>query len=252
VPELAEEIRSARGKKPIIAVSNASMASAAYWIGSAASELVVTPSGQVGSIGVFSIHEDHSKQLAEEGVAVTLIRAGKYKTEGNPFEPLSDEARAAVQGEVDRYYSLFTRDVAKGRRVDVEAVRNGFGQGRMVNAQDALKLGMVDRVATLDDVLSEVLAGKQPADANASVTIDAPRCENISPLDSAGAYRCELPAGHAGVHEAAQFGAWDGDPETPELAAELADIAATTPQPDDPDDLSRRRMRLRILELGGA
>jgi signal peptide peptidase SppA len=162
VAELADFIRSQRGKKPIVAVANALAASAAYWIASAASEVVVTPSGQVGSIGVFSLHEDVSQQLAEEGVNVTLIRAGRYKAEDAPFGPLTDEARAAMQGQVDSYYAMFVRDVAKGRGVAVDVVRDGFGEGRVVNAKDALAAGMVDRVATMGDVLGGLMT-KSPA-----------------------------------------------------------------------------------------
>jgi ClpP class serine protease len=92
--------------------------------------------------------------MASEGVKTTLISAGKYKTEGNPYEPLSDEARAAMQAMVDDYYGMFTRAVAKGRGVSVDAVRNGFGEGRMVSASQAVKNGMADRVATLDQVLA--------------------------------------------------------------------------------------------------
>src|SRR5690606_4285100 len=93
VAELAEQIFEARGKKPIYAIANALAASAAYWIASAAEELWVTPSGDVGSIGVYAMHEDISEMEAEMGLKVTLISAGEYKTEGNPHEPLGDEAR---------------------------------------------------------------------------------------------------------------------------------------------------------------
>jgi signal peptide peptidase SppA len=154
VEELAAEIRSARGKKPIIAVANAMAASAAYYIASAASEIVVTPSGEVGSIGVFSAHEDLSEALKMEGVKITLISAGKYKTETNPFEPLSDEAREHEQSVVDKYYGLFVNSVAKGRGVSAATIRKDFGQGRMVTAKDAVGLGMADRVATLEDTLA--------------------------------------------------------------------------------------------------
>jgi hypothetical protein len=64
-------------------------ASAAYWIAAQADELVVTPSGFVGSIGTYAIHEDWSKFNEDFGVLPTYISAGKYKTEGNPDEPLS-------------------------------------------------------------------------------------------------------------------------------------------------------------------
>lgn len=154
VAELADEIYQARGKKPITAVSDCLMASAAYWIGSACDEIAVSPSSMTGSIGVYTAHEDESEALGQEGVKVTLISAGKYKTEGNPYEPLHDEARAALQQRVDDYYGMFVKSIAKGRGVKVEDVRNGFGEGRIVGAAQAVKLGMADRVSTLDQVLA--------------------------------------------------------------------------------------------------
>lgn len=156
VPELAAEIREARGDKPIVAVANSLAASAAYWVASAADELVVTPSGEVGSIGVFAAHEDLSAALEDAGIDVTLISAGKYKVEGNPYEPLGEEARAAIQARVDDYYAMFVDDVARQRGVSSRDVRNGFGQGRVVGAQDAVALGMADEVATLDETIERL------------------------------------------------------------------------------------------------
>jgi signal peptide peptidase SppA len=154
VPELAAEIYSARGKKKTVAVANTMAASAAYWLASAADELIVTPSGAVGSIGVWGAHEDYSKALEQEGVKVTLISAGKYKVEGNPYEPLSEEGRAALQADVDNFYSMFVNAVAKNRGIARAAVADGYGQGRMVMASLALKQEMVDGVATLDETLA--------------------------------------------------------------------------------------------------
>jgi signal peptide peptidase SppA len=159
IEELAAEIYQARGQKPITAVANTLAASAAYWLASAASELVVTPSGEVGSIGVFAIHEDYSAALDRVGVKVSLISAGKYKTEGNPFEPLGEEAQAAVQGTVNDYYDMFIRAVARGRGVSQADVIAGFGEGRVVMAEQAVRLGMADRVATIDEVIGGLQAG---------------------------------------------------------------------------------------------
>jgi len=156
VPELADEIFKGRDVKSIIGVANAASASAAYYLLSQCSELVVTPSGQVGSIGVFAAHEDISKATEMQGVRVSLVSAGKYKTEANPFEPLSDEARASLQTMVNGYYDLFVKAVARGRGVSVNDVRNGFGEGRMVMAQDAVTQKMADRVATLDQTLARL------------------------------------------------------------------------------------------------
>jgi len=159
VPELADQIREARGEKPIVAIANTDAASAAYWIAAQADELVVTPSGMVGSIGVFAAHEDISAMQEMEGISTTLISAGKFKVENSPFAPLSDEARAAIQERVDAFYGMFVADVAAGRRVSEKAVREGFGEGRIVTAEAALAAGMVDRVATFDETLQGLITG---------------------------------------------------------------------------------------------
>lgn len=170
VPEAAARIRAARDVKPVVAVSNSSAGSAAYWLFSAASEGLVTPSGGVGSIGVYMLHEDVSQALAAEGVKYTFVYAGKHKVEGNPFEPLSDEARDHFQTEVDRYYGMFTADVAKGRHVAVEDVRKRFGQGRMLGARAAVDAGMADAIGTVEDAVKRAaaLAGERRR-ASASV-----------------------------------------------------------------------------------
>jgi capsid assembly protease len=164
VMELASEIYNARNQKPVIAVVNSMCCSAAYWLASSASQIMISPSGSVGSIGVYMCHEDISEALKRAGVKVTYIKAGKYKTEGNPSEPLADEARASLQNNVDAYYSLFVKAVARGRGTDQAAVRGGYGQGRSVLATDAVKQGLVDGVGTLDDVLGSlgVSSRRQP------------------------------------------------------------------------------------------
>jgi ClpP class serine protease len=65
--------------------------------GCAAAELYVTPGGEVGSIGVWQAHFDYTQALGAEGVAPTLISAGKYKVEGNPYAPLDAEAQGFMQ-----------------------------------------------------------------------------------------------------------------------------------------------------------
>lgn len=169
IPEFASELREARKSKPIVAVANTDAASAAYWLGAQASEFYVTPSGQVGSIGVFSAHEDVSALQEREGRKISLVSAGKYKVEGNPFEPLGVEARENLQSVVNGYYDMFLRDVARGRGVELDKVRKGFGQGRMVMPKAAVEEGMVNDIATFDEALSRALRlAAQPNTATAS------------------------------------------------------------------------------------
>ena len=158
VAELASEIVKARSQKPVVAVANSLAASAAYWIGCSASEFYVTPGGEVGSIGVWQAHFDYSKALEEEGAKTTLISAGKFKVEGNPYVPLDPEAQAFMQSRVDDYYNAFIQAVAVGRGVTVDVVRNGMGEGRVLGADAALTQRMVDGIASFDDVLARMQA----------------------------------------------------------------------------------------------
>jgi signal peptide peptidase SppA len=160
VEGIVSEMQALKGRKPVVAVANSLMASAAYWIASQADEIVSIPSGTVGSIGVFTAHQDLSVALEQEGVKVTLISAGKFKVEGNPFEPLSDEAKAVIQARVDDAYGTFVKAVAKGRGVSAADVKAGYGEGRALGAKDALAAGMIDRIGTLDDTLRRMSGAK--------------------------------------------------------------------------------------------
>lgn len=154
VDELASEIRATRGKKTTIAVSNKQCASAAYYIASACDEIVASPSSTTGSVGVYCAHEDASKYLENLGVKVSLIKFGDNKAEGNPYEPLSDSARAHMQEMVDLFGNMFEKAVASGRKVSQSDVHDKFGQGMSFGAKKAKQIGMVDTIGTLDDVLA--------------------------------------------------------------------------------------------------
>ncbi|WP_300319245.1 S49 family peptidase [Accumulibacter sp.] len=153
VSELADEIAAARAQKPVVAIANSMAASAAHWIGCSASEFYVTPGGKVGSIDVWQAHFDYSLAFAAEGIQPTLISAGKYKVEGNPYVPLDEEAQGFMQSRVDDYYATFTKAVARGRGVPIAQVREGMGQGRVLGGDAAQAQGMIDGVATFDDVV---------------------------------------------------------------------------------------------------
>lgn len=164
VSELAGQLYAAReqGTKRIVALVNGMAASAAYWIASQAHEIVSIPSGITGSIGVFTAHEDLSKMLAEKGITVSVISAGKHKVDGLPFAPLSDDHRAFMQARVDEAYAMFVKDVARGRGVSPADVRGGYGEGRALTAKDAKAAGLIDRIATVDETLAR-LTGRAPA-----------------------------------------------------------------------------------------
>lgn len=160
VPEAADEIFHARDQKPIVAIANPASASAAYWLMSAAQHVAVIPSGVAGNIGVFVAHQEGSKMEERLGIKTTVIRAGKFKGEGNPHEPLTEEAREHMQSEVNRYYDVFTKDVGRFRGATQTDVINGFGQGRIMGARDAVNAGLADWSLTFDQVIDRLANGE--------------------------------------------------------------------------------------------
>lgn len=185
VPELADEIYRLRGQKPIVASANTLMASAAYWIASSADEIVVTPSADIGSIGVIAMHQDRSQAMEQLGVRTTFITAGRFKAEGNPFEPLSEEARAFIQSRVDGYYDMFVRAVARNRGVSVSTVKSDFGEGRVVGPKEAVRAGMADRIETLRDTIARLSGSRGSRGAGTRVGAETPVEEVMSGGDGA-------------------------------------------------------------------
>jgi len=176
--ELAAKMFALRGVKKQTAIVNGLCCSAGVHLASQCDEIVSIPSGMTGSIGVFSAHQDLSDLLKKEGVTITLIKAGKYKTENNPFEPLTEEGKADIQAKVDEAYAIFVRDVARGRGVTPAAVRGGYGEGRTLTAKDAKAAGLIDRIATMDETLAR-LTGQKSSKAGMRAEDDAPEPEPI-------------------------------------------------------------------------
>ena len=148
--ELANLIYESRGIKPIIAYTDGQLASAAYWIGSAAEKIYISgDTTTIGSIGVVTAHIDVSKFEEKLGIKTTEIYAGKYKRIASQYAPLTDIGRATIQEEVDYFYSVFVGDVAKFKNISIEQALQ-MSDGKLFIGHQAIKIGLVDGVSTLD------------------------------------------------------------------------------------------------------
>lgn len=143
--ELSNDIAAARGVKPMVGVIDSNCYSACYAIGSALDKLYVTPSGGAGSIGVLTMHVDMSGALEKMGLNITLIQAGKHKTDGNPFNALPESVQSDIQAGVDALYGTFVSTVAHNRGIDADAVKKT--EARIYRAEEAVELGLVDAIA---------------------------------------------------------------------------------------------------------
>ena len=162
VQEAADIIHEGAQIKPTVAISNSLAASAAYWLGSqvGSGRFMAAPGSSTGSIGVYMMHEDISTMLSNAGVNIEFIATPEHKVEGNPYQPLDDEARQHYKEQVQQTYEQFVGSVARGRGVTTKQVKDQFGKGRTFHEKDAAAAGMVDGVATLTGMLQKMGGGK--------------------------------------------------------------------------------------------
>ncbi|EGJ19648.1 Protein C, Serine peptidase, MEROPS family S49 [Cereibacter sphaeroides WS8N] len=147
--DLADAIRAARAVKPVRAFVAEAALSAAYAIASQAERIVLPRTGAVGSIGVLLVHADFSQAMADRGVAVTLIHAGRHKVDGNPYEALPEGVRADLQARVEASRGLFAETVAAGRGARLSRQQALATEAQVLDGAAAVAAGLADEVSDL-------------------------------------------------------------------------------------------------------
>lgn len=159
--ELADYIFQSRDIKPITAIVNFSAFSAAYFIASACSRVVLSQTSGVGSIGVIMEHMEASKLEDELGLKFTTIYRGDNKNNGTSHEPLSEQALSMFQGMIDNMYEIFTTSVAEYRGLDLQAVIDT--QAGVYFGDDAVKAGLADEISDPQSAINAIAAKRRPA-----------------------------------------------------------------------------------------
>jgi len=166
--ELVDDIRKAASKKPIIAYIEDTCASAALWAAAACSEIVSSPhANSIGSIGIYTVYFDRSEQAARNGVTPVLISSGGVKGQPTSGLPLSAEFMEYAQERVLKMFESFCTSVADDRGMEYERVLS-IADGRVFTAQEALGLGLVDKLMSWDDLFSQEVKKAHSVKAEAS------------------------------------------------------------------------------------
>lgn len=204
---LAAQIRAGAAQKPIVTLASGTIASAAYWLGSAGSAVYIADATTVsGSIGVVANHTDYSKARADRGITVTEITAGKYKRMASDNAPLTKEGKQYLQDQVDYYYSLFVNAVAAHRSTTPDAVLANMADGRIWIGQQGIDAGLIDGMQTLPQLVAALNADyaaslADPSHTRASKLPRATRPQS-PPRKGASMDRTELAAAHPALLEA--------------------------------------------------
>lgn len=159
--ETAAVLRELAAVKPVIAHGAGMLASAAYWLAAQAQRVLVTPSTEVGSIGIVATHADASALEEKLGIRFTEITSGPYKRIASLHAPLTAEGRAYLQAQVDSAARLFARAVQGGRQL-TEVQMAEITQAKTYFGEEARAVGLVDQLAHFDQVLSALTAGEGP------------------------------------------------------------------------------------------
>ncbi len=179
--ELAADIYESRKVKPSVAMVDAACYSAAYFIASSASRVIITPTSGVGSIGCLAIRMDVTAALDEAGLKFNVIYRGENKLDSLPLVPLSDSAKARIQASVDYSYSQFVSGVARNRKMSIDDVT--ATEASTYDPPEALALGLIDAVLPPAAALEATLNDPPPlATDDDDEEDDEPDPDDIDPL----------------------------------------------------------------------
>ncbi len=155
VSELSNMVFAARGKKPVVAYASGDAASGAYWIASAADEIVVSETSALGSIGVVGMYQGKSGKSAE---AVEIVSS---QSPHKRLDPTTDDGRKRLQIRIDSMADVFIETIARNRNVSTENVQNHYGGGDVMIGAKAVSAGLADRVGSLEGLIAELSSPKK-------------------------------------------------------------------------------------------
>lgn len=152
--EFSDMVFAAQAKKKILTFVSGIAASGGYWIGSSASEILATEVSEAGSIGVVAGYTDTKKR--DEKIGIERIEIVSSQSPKKRPDASSDSGRAQIQKIVDDLADIFISHVARNRGVDIKVVAEKYGQGNMIVAKEAIELGMIDRLGSLEGLITEL------------------------------------------------------------------------------------------------
>lgn len=159
-PQAALEIESALKASgvPSVAWIRGYGDSAAYWVATGADTIMASKESDIGSIGVTASYTDYAKQNASEGLTYNSISTGKYKELGSPDKTLTTDERALIEKSNRITLEHFIEAIATNRELAIEKVRE-LADGSSWLGEEALSLGLIDRIGTYPEVLALLREG---------------------------------------------------------------------------------------------
>lgn len=150
------EIELTKKVKPIVVSMGNYAASGGYYIACNANTIFAEENTITGSIGVFGMLPNVTKAASNLGINTEVVKTHENANGFSPFVPLDEKTRAFTQESVELIYNTFVSRVANGRKMTTVQV-DSIGQGRVWSGNDALKIGLVDKIGGMDDAIAEAV-----------------------------------------------------------------------------------------------
>jgi protease-4 len=177
--ELYREIQRSAEKKPVVASMGSVAASGGYYIASGVKKIYANPGTITGSIGVIAQFTNLEDLFKKIGFRMEVVKSGAFKDVGNPGRAMTPEEREYLQKLLDNVHQQFVRDVARGRRMPVEKVRE-IADGRIFTGEQAKAMGLVDELGGLNDAVD---AAAKMAGITGEPKLVYPEKKKVSLLD---------------------------------------------------------------------
>lgn len=148
----SQHISMTRKVKRVVAHTDSSAFSAGYWLASNSDNLSASRMAEVGSIGTLLVSYVFANTEENQGVTYRVFRAGEFKALGNPYEELTEEAAAYIQQNLEKTNTFFLEHVVAHRNLAM-ANKAAWGEGKTFFAEEAMAVGLIDKIATLSEVV---------------------------------------------------------------------------------------------------
>lgn len=235
--DLADRIRAVRKAKPVQSFVCDHANSAAYALASQTEKVIVPRAGGIGSIGVICLHADFSQHLEDMGVRVTVISAGAHKADGNPYEPLPDDVRGALQAEMENLRRIFAETVGEGRGKALTAEAALKTEAACFLGADAVEAGLADEVANPREAFERFVAqvnGRSSSPIIATKEGTDPMSKDTKPEGQETQAEAEAPKA-------------DGAAAPEQKEPPKADAPTPAPTADAPDGKTDERQRISAI-----
>jgi len=154
--EMSLIIKRLKKQKPVIVYAKGMMASGGYYAGIWANKIIANPGSLIGSIGVIFQSANIKEFINKIGIKEQSIKMGKYKEVGTIFREWKDYEKKEMQKVLKDTYNMFVSDVAKARNLDIKDAPI-FADAHIFTANEALKVGLIDKIGSLYDAKTELI-----------------------------------------------------------------------------------------------